>query len=80
MTLALPPEVVKLIDERVRSGKYRSAEDVIIAAMHSLECSGDLNAADLQRLLAEGENSGPPLDGEAVLLELRKLRESAVGR
>jgi putative addiction module CopG family antidote len=74
MTLTIPPEIEKLIDEQIRSGRYQSAEEVVAAAICSLEYSGDLSASDLERLLAEGENS-PPLDGLAVLKELRDLRQ-----
>ncbi|HUB24975.1 MAG TPA: type II toxin-antitoxin system ParD family antitoxin [Tepidisphaeraceae bacterium] len=71
MTLTLPPEVEKLIDESVQSGKYRSAEEFVTAAIYWLAFQDDFTAAELERLLAEGENSGPPLDGESVLRELR---------
>jgi Arc/MetJ-type ribon-helix-helix transcriptional regulator len=74
MTLTLPSEIEPLIDERVRSGKYQSAEEFVVAAIYSLECWGDQNSTEWDQLLAEGESSGPPLDGEAVLLEVRAIR------
>lgn len=76
MKLSLPAKTLKLIDARVKSGKYRSAEDVVSAAISQLdqhEQRGDFQAGELDRLLAEGEKSGPPLDGDAVLKELRNL-------
>jgi Arc/MetJ-type ribon-helix-helix transcriptional regulator len=36
MTLSLSPEITRLIDERVKSGKYQSAEDVVAAAVANL--------------------------------------------
>ena len=69
----LPPELRRLIDDRVRSGKYQTAEDVIAAAVSSLEQQeqgGEFDEGELDRLLADGENSGAPLDAEEVFKEL----------
>jgi putative addiction module CopG family antidote len=60
LTLALKPDVQKLIDDRVASGKYPSAEDVVAAAIASLqqqEQFGDFAEGELDDLLAEGERS-----------------------
>ena len=78
MNLSLPAQIQKLIEERVRSGKYRTAEDVVAAAVATLEQqenSGDFEPGELDRLLAEGEASGTPLDGEQMLAELKELRQ-----
>jgi putative addiction module CopG family antidote len=78
MNLSLPADVQRLIDERVRSGKYRSAEDVIAAALmqlDQLEEVGDFEAGELDALLAEGEQSGEALEGEQVFAELRDMRQ-----
>ena len=78
MNLSLPPEAQALIEERVRSGRYQSVEEVVIAALYSLkdeDKAADFEDGELDRLLAEGENSGAPLDGESVLAELRALRQ-----
>jgi Arc/MetJ-type ribon-helix-helix transcriptional regulator len=77
LKLALSPEIERLIEERVRSGKYRTAEDVIAAAVSNLyqqETFGDFAPGELDRLLAEGERGGASLDGEQVFAELRELR------
>ena len=77
MNLSLSPEIQKLIQDRVKSGKYGTAEDVIAAAVATLEQqehSGDFETGELERLLEEGEGSGAPLEGEAVLKELHDLR------
>lgn len=82
MHMALTPELQKLIERRVKSGKYATPEDVVAAALHSLdqdEKMEEFEAGELDRLLAEGENSGEALDGETVLAELRKLREQHPG-
>ena len=82
MTVSLPPHVQRLIEERIRSGKYRTAEDVIAAAVSTLdqqEAFGDFVAGELDALLDEGEKSGKALDGEEVLAELRELRQRQSG-
>lgn len=81
MKLSLPPRIQKLIDERVESGRYKTPEDVVAAAMANLdqqEALGDFEPGEFEQLLDEGEQSGSPLDGEQVLAELRALR--ATGR
>jgi Arc/MetJ-type ribon-helix-helix transcriptional regulator len=78
MDLSLDAGARKLIDERVRSGKYATPEDVVTAALHALEQgerAGEFAPGEWDALLAEGEASGAALDGESVLAELRKLRE-----
>ena len=59
MNVSLKPDVQKLIDERVNSGKYSSPEDVVEAAVRALdqlENFGDFEAGELDRLLAEGSD------------------------
>lgn len=60
MILSLKPDVQKLIDERVASGKYSSAEDVVAAAIITLdqkEQFGDFDPGELVNLLSEGERN-----------------------
>ena len=60
MNVSLNPDVQKLIDERVNSGKYSSPEEVVEAAMLALdrhEQFGEFEAGELDDLLAEGEQS-----------------------
>ena len=60
MNISLKPDVQKLIDERVNSGKYSSPEAVVeaaIMALDQLENFGDFEAGELDGLLAEGEQS-----------------------
>ncbi len=80
MNLFLDPELQKLIDERVKSGRYASAEDVIAAALLSLdqqESFGDFATGELDGLLAEGEGSireQGSLDGEEAARLRRERR------
>lgn len=79
MNLSLEPGVQKLIDERVKSGKYATPEDVVAAALVTLdhqERLGEFDAGELDELLAEGEQSLKelePLDG-AQAFQLRRER------
>ena len=60
MKLSLPPKVRNWIEQRVRSGKYASAEDVVHAAIAQLdqqERFGDFAPGELDSLLDEGERS-----------------------
>ncbi|HEV8604525.1 MAG TPA: type II toxin-antitoxin system ParD family antitoxin [Tepidisphaeraceae bacterium] len=76
--MTISAKTQKLIEKRMKRGGYRSAEDVLMAALASLEQQeqlGDFAASELNALMAKGEQSGKPLDGEQVLTELRELRK-----
>lgn len=81
MNLSLDPEVQKLIDERVKSGLYASPEDVVAAALLTLdqqEWLGDFASGELDDLLAEGEQSitqEGTLDGNEAF-QLRRARRA----
>ena len=52
MNLSLPPRIQKLIEERVRAGKYETPEDVVAAAVVSLdqqERFGDFEEGEFDR-------------------------------
>src|SRR4051812_43098543 len=79
MHLTLSPETQKLIDDRVKTGKYSTPEDVVAAAVANLaqqETFGDFAPGWLNELLAEG---GPDIGRDDVLdldqafTELRRL-------
>ena len=74
MMLTLSPEIEALIETRVHSGRYPSREAVVTAALAALEsdeAAVDFKPGELMALIAEGEASGPPVDGEVALAELR---------
>jgi Arc/MetJ-type ribon-helix-helix transcriptional regulator len=85
MNLSLPAEIQRAIDERVKSGRYHCAEDVVAAAVISLgqrELVSQLNAAELEAIypgikakLIEGltaSAAGKLSDGEAFFEELER--------
>lgn len=83
MDPVLSARAKELIEQRMRHGGYASADDVILAALASLEQQerfGEFEAGEWDRLLAEGEASGEPLDGEQVLAELRALGSRRPGK
>ena len=85
MTLSLSPELQKFIEERVRSGRYSSAEEVVSAALAKLE-QGERDArASWEELdvlypgfsgkVAEGlsdADAGRVSDGEEFFAELER--------
>ena len=82
MNIFISPKLQKLIDERVSSGQYASAEDVVAAALTTLdqqERFGDFAQGELDELLAEGERSideDGALDGDECF-RLRQIRRSS---
>jgi Arc/MetJ-type ribon-helix-helix transcriptional regulator len=76
MDISVSPEAKRMIEERMKRGGYATPADVMLAALGALEQaeqSGDFEPGELDTLLAEGESSGEPLDGEQVFKELREL-------
>ena len=83
MNLALTPDMQKLIDERVKAGKYATPEDVVAAALITLdqqERFGDFAPGELDDLLREGEQSierDGTLDGDEAFSKRRERRKRA---
>jgi putative addiction module CopG family antidote len=80
MTLTLSPETQRLIEQRLASGRYRSADEVVAAAVAQLaqqESLANLSAEDLELLypgfqqqIEEGEaalSEGRSVDGPSFL-------------
>lgn len=60
MNITLTPDLQKLVQNRVASGQYLTAGDVIAAAIVALEqqeAFGEFEVGELDQLLAEGERS-----------------------
>ena len=85
MEIELHPKAQEMIEERIKKGMYKTPGDVIFAALgalQSVESFGDFEPGELQRLIEEGENSGPLLDLDQVFAEIRALgaqRKSKAG-
>jgi Arc/MetJ-type ribon-helix-helix transcriptional regulator len=80
MNLSLPDEIQKLIEKRLKSGEYRTAEEVVSAAIQSFDVQnsfGDFEAGEMDALLAEGERSAEEegtLDGEEAFRQREQRR------
>jgi len=75
--IALNHENQKLIEDLMKHDGYASPDEVVRAALGSLRQDQEedgFEAGELDELLAEGERSGEPLDGEEVVSEFRELR------
>lgn len=83
--VTLRPELEALVDTLVASGKYKSAEDVVAAAIEELalqeaEAAGLPVARtddDLRRLIAEADAEDVYYDSKVVFAELRALIKKA---
>jgi hypothetical protein len=77
MTQFLNAGTRKLIESRMKRGGYATPDDVVVAALASLEQNerfGDFASGELDKLLAEGEGGGF-VDG-AKALEARRRRRA----
>ena len=75
VTIALPDEQAAVIEDAVSSGAYRSPEEVVLKAVRDWQTSflvEQVGDEELARLWDEGLASGPPVDGEAALEDLRQ--------
>jgi Arc/MetJ-type ribon-helix-helix transcriptional regulator len=73
MTIRLKPEVEKKLQERLNSGAYGSAEELVNAVLEQY-MSDDFEPGELDKLLAVGEaqaNRGQFVDGEEVFRRLK---------
>ena len=67
----------------MNSGKYANAEEVVTVAMHGLseaETFGDFTPGELDALLKEAENSGPPISFESYQAEFAAFRAKFIAR
>lgn len=55
MRTALPLELQKFIDAKMRSGAYRSVDEVVESAVARWKAEEEIDPAELKRLVAEGQ-------------------------
>ena len=83
MTISLPPDLQKLVDDKVRDGTYESAEDLVRAAVdHFLRQADDFTPGELEKLLASGTadiQDGRVTPGKAVFDEIRTMSAARRG-
>lgn len=82
MNVSLTPELEKLVQEKVRSGRYTSASEVVREALRLLEKQDQLRALrldEVRKKIAEGLKSldrGEGIDGGEALEKLREKSEA----
>jgi antitoxin ParD1/3/4 len=75
ITISLPAEMVSEIRAAVDAGEFANTSEAVRDALRRWRRSRvvlALNDDALRRLVAEGRNSGAPVDGEAALHRLRR--------
>jgi len=78
MNISLTPALERFVTERVESGRYQSASEVVREALRRLEQSeagGRPTPEDLRRKVSEGladVRAGRLFDGEEVFREIEK--------
>ncbi|MBN9036921.1 MAG: type II toxin-antitoxin system ParD family antitoxin [Rhizobiales bacterium] len=76
----LKPELAAFVEEAVASGEYGSGEAVVEEALRDWKERRDNHGytlAELRRLVQEGIDSGPSIDGDAAVAA---IREKALAR
>ncbi len=82
MNVSLTPELEELVAEKVKSGRYNSASEVVREALRLLEEQDELRALRLGEIrgkIAAGLvalDRGEGIDGGAALEQLRKKSEA----
>lgn len=78
MTVTLTPEQEQFISEQVKSGHYRSAEDVVAQSLGILRAQEEFiqsNAAELREKIASGLEQikrGEMIEGRAAIQKIRE--------
>ena len=81
MNVSLTPQLEKLVTDKVGSGRYNSASEVVREALRLLQERDEVREVQLQELrkkIAEGLESlerGDWVDGEAFFEHLRQREE-----
>ena len=74
MVVSLMPELQKLVDERVKAGLFPSAEALVNAAVLQVVGDDDLEAGEMEKLLAVGDaqaREGRLVDGDEAFARLK---------
>ncbi|MDB5290186.1 MAG: hypothetical protein JWL69_1427 [Phycisphaerales bacterium] len=78
MTIVLSPEMSQLVEQKLKTGEYESAEAVVLAGLRALDqLDDDFAPGELDRLLSEADESvakDGTLDGEEAFAARRERR------
>jgi putative addiction module CopG family antidote len=76
MAYAFPPDLEKLVGERMASGEYESEDELLLHALHALEAVENAHEHLRQELAVRIERArsevAVPFDLDALKLEARK--------
>lgn len=75
MNISITRELEELVNEKVKSGRYTSASEVIREALRMLAEHDQLyqiRLEELRKAVKEGLESGEPIPAEEVFRELRQ--------
>jgi len=76
MKVTLTEELEALVKEKVRSGRYADASEVVRDALRALEQRDDFESPALEAALLEGVRSPHRPYGKATLSRIRKAARS----
>jgi len=76
MTVTLTKELESLVREKVRSGRYADASDVVRDALRRMEQDDEYESPALEAALLEGVRSPHRAYGKATLARVRKAAAS----
>jgi antitoxin ParD1/3/4 len=82
LNINLTPQLEKLVRQKVESGRYNSASEVVREALRLMETQNELHALQLERLrrdIRQGLESGPPRPWSAHEMK-RQGRKIAASR
>ncbi len=80
MNVSLTPELEKLVNKKVKTGRYQTASEVVREALRALEERDQVAALRLQELRKEiqmGLRSGKPIPFDAAELKRETRRRIA---
>jgi antitoxin ParD1/3/4 len=75
MQISLPPQLEELVRQKVKSGLYTCASEVVVAALWLLDARDrfrEMKLEELRKEIQKGFDSGPPVSGEEVFARLHE--------
>lgn len=85
MNIAVGPKAEELIRQKLASGQYATAEEVVLAGLAALDqqAADDFAPGELEALIAKGEaslQSQGPIPAKQVYEELRQMSRQRRGQ
>jgi len=83
LNINLTPQLEKLVRQKVESGRYNSASEVVREALRLMEEQNEMHALQLERLrrdIRQGLESGPPRPWSVAEMKRRGRKLAAARR